>query len=94
MNPETKLLMDEMHRLFSEQTSQFDKRFNDVELYFEHRISDSELRQEERAANTERPQDVRVQKIEVATNNLQTWRLDTKGLVDDLRLKVTKLNKH
>ena len=37
---------------------------------------------------------MRVQKIEVATNNLQTWRLDTEVLVDDLRLKVTNLNKH
>lgn len=46
INPEPKLLLDAMKRLFDEQDERLDKCFAETEVNVERHITDSELRQD------------------------------------------------
>lgn len=94
MNPESKLLLDVMKRLFDEQNERLDKRFAEAEVNIERRITDSELRQDTRITDKEHRHDDRLQAVEKVMTSLASWRLEAEGLVDDLRLEVGELNKH
>jgi hypothetical protein len=104
MSPEGQQLLAEMEKMFEKQNQLLDRRFADSEQSVEHRIIDSEQRIDGRIRDTEariddritaatRRQDERLQSIEAATGGLQSWQQDAEGVLDDMRLKVLKLNK-
>jgi hypothetical protein len=104
MNPDTQLLLAEIQKLSIEQSTiqkqlsdqkdllerrfveadeALDKRFRDADAAVEQRIIDSELRQDARLIN-----------IEKAASDLTSWRQEHEGIVDDLRLRIGKLDKY
>ncbi|CAD6232446.1 unnamed protein product [Miscanthus lutarioriparius] len=135
MSPESKLLLDEMNRLFAEQKDRIDARFTeserkmdarfidsdtrlekrfrevdesitkrftefddaitkrlfDYDLNWERRITDSELRQSTLLTELDQRQDRRLAAIEQSTGSLESWRQESEGEVDDLKLKMSKL---
>jgi len=104
MSPEGKQLLAEMQRLFQEQNSLLDRRFADSEQTVEHRIvdsenridgliRDSETRLDIRITEATQRQDDRLKSLEAAAGGLETWRQDAEGVLDDMRLKVLKINK-
>jgi hypothetical protein len=104
MSPEGQLLMNELQRLFKEQTQLLDRRFSDAEHSVEQRIIESETRLDGRLTDSEsrldsiiteskRLQDVRLTTIEKVARDLEAWRQDAAGALDDMRLKVLKLDK-
>ncbi|CAD6224880.1 unnamed protein product [Miscanthus lutarioriparius] len=149
MNPDSKLLLDEMHRLFNEQKTQIEDRFTeadqkldlrfidssrllekrfvdvdksvtkhlanvddslnkrltevddtlnkrlaDSDLSWERRITNSELHQNNLIAEAERRQDDRIFGVMKVAGALESWRQDSEGAMDDLKLKVDKLTKY
>jgi len=104
MSPEGQHLMAELQRLFKEQTQILDRRFADAEHSVEQRIIELETRLDGRIADSEaflniilteseRRQDGRLKIIEKVTGGLEGWCQDAEGVLDDMRLKVLKLNK-
>ncbi|CAD6243966.1 unnamed protein product [Miscanthus lutarioriparius] len=138
MNPNSKLILDKMHRLFAEQKTSFDvrfteadqklnsrfgdsdraleKRFTEVEesvtkrftdldnsltkrladsdLNWERRITDSEVCQTTLITVSEQRQEAFVSAVAKSTGNLESWRQESEGAVDDLKLKMSKLTKY
>ena len=74
---------DLLERRFSEADEVLDKRFREADAAVEQRIIDSELRQE-----------VCLSTIEKAASDLTSWRQEHEGIVDDLRLRIGKLDKY
>jgi len=83
MNPETKLILDEIQKQFTEQTSLLDKRFTEAAIGWDQKFSDFESRKDER-----------ISKIESVATALEDWRPSIDGAVDDHKLEVGKLTKH
>jgi hypothetical protein len=138
MNPDSKLLLDEMHRLFAEADRKWDARFTDVDrkwdarfadssrevtqrlgdfdesfskrladiedsfskrfaesdLDWERRITDSEIQHSELIIAAEQRQENRLNAVVKATGSLESWRQESEGTVDDLKLKMNKLTKY
>lgn len=138
MNPDSKMLLDEMHRLFQESDRKWDARFADADrkwdarfaecsrdleqrlgdidesiikrfsdaddalttrfaesdLNWERRITDSEIRQAELVVAAELRQEARLTAVVKATGSLESWRQESEGAVDDLKLKMSKLTKY
>ena len=93
MSPEGQQLMAELQRLFKEQTQILDRRFADAEHSVEQRIIESETHLDSILIESERRQDGRLKIIEKVMGGLEEWRQDAEGVLDDMRLKVLKLNK-
>ena len=60
-----------------------DQRFKEAESMVEQRIIDSEL-----------CQDVRLQSIETMDSDMTQWRQEHEGIVDDIHLRLSKLDKY
>jgi hypothetical protein len=60
-----------------------DKRFKEANTTVEQRIIDSELHQDSRLIT-----------IKKAASDLNSWRQEHEGVVDDLRLRISKLDKY
>ena len=60
-----------------------DQCFKEVESMEEQLIIDSELRQ-----------DVCLQSIEAAASDMTQWRQEHEGIIDDIRLRLGKLDKY
>ncbi|CAL4889713.1 unnamed protein product [Urochloa decumbens] len=83
MSPESKLLLDEIEKMFSDQNSRFDKKIQETDLKWEQRFGDLEKKKDERLS-----------KIETVASTLEDWRPEIEATVEDIRLEVTKLTKH
>jgi hypothetical protein len=83
MSPETKLILDEMQKQFADQNQKLDKRFADNDAKWEKRFLDLENRGDER-----------VSKVEKVAIDLEDWKPEIEGKVDDMKLEVGKLTKH
>jgi hypothetical protein len=83
MSLETKLILEEMQKQFNEQNQMLDKRFVTSESKWEQRFTDLESRGEDCVA-----------KMEKVTGELQEWRSEIEGKVDENKLEVGKLTKH
>jgi uncharacterized protein YukE len=81
MNPETKLILDELHKRFTDHDLKWDQRFEDQEKRLGRQIQD-----------LEQAQDTRVSALEKAAASLDVWRPHIEGAVDDIRLEVKKLS--
>jgi uncharacterized coiled-coil protein SlyX len=73
---------DLLERHFVEVDDAMDKRFKEADTVVEQRIIDSELRQ-----------DQRLQAIEKTATDIAEWRQEHEGVVDDLRLRIGRLDK-
>lgn len=96
MNPEPKLLLDAMKRLFDEQDAKMSasRSVSPRPRSTSSVVSPTPSFAKTRASPTERRHDDHLQAVEKVTTSLASWRLVAKGLVDDLRPGVGKLNKH
>jgi len=83
MNPDTKLILDEMAKSFAQQDERWGKRFDEIDAKWESRIHGVEVAHDER-----------VQSIEKVAASLDAWSPEIEGTVDDIRLEVGKLTKH
>lgn len=81
MNPETKLIIDEINRRFTEQDLKWDQRFANQESSFTRQIQD-----------LEKAQDARFSALEKVDIDVNEWRASIEGTVDDVRLQVKKLS--
>jgi hypothetical protein len=81
MNPETKLILNEIHKSFTEHNLQWDQRFSEQENRYTDQIQD-----------LEKAQDVRVSALAKIASALDEWRPSIEGTVDDMRLEVKKLS--
>ena len=99
MDPNLKLVLDELNRRFDEQDEKWERRFFDLDRDRAARDSavDGRLATLEaaysdldtiRLAHTNDDRDSRVTTLEVAATDLGTWRPAVEALVDDLRLEV------
>ena len=79
MNPETKLILDELNRRFNEHDQKWDSRFADQEARLSRQIRDFEQAQEGRMAA-----------LEKVTASLDEWRPSIEGIVDDMKLDISK----
>jgi len=79
MNPDTKLILDELHK----SDTKWEQRFADLDAKWEARFGDADDTHE-----------ARIRRIEKVAAALESWQPDIEGTVDDLKLEVRKLNKH
>ena len=104
MNPDTQLLLAEIQKIAADQ-SNIQKQLSDQRDLLEHRFheADASLEKwfeeddatvERRIIDSELRQDSRLTVIEKAASDFVLWRQETEGVMDDLRLKVNKLDKH
>lgn len=82
------------NKCLTEVDDNISKRFFDSDLNWEHRITDSEICQNALISEAEQHQEARVTTIIKATGELESWRHELEGAVDDLKLKVNKLMKY
>ena len=73
MNPETKLILDELHRRFTDHDLKWDQRFEDQEKRLGRQIKD-----------LEQAQDARVSALEKAAASFDEWRSSNEGGEEDL----------
>lgn len=83
MNPDTKLILDELT-----------KRFDDLESRLEVRVAEQDDKWERRFGDLSISQEARVATVERVAASLEEWRPEIDGVVDDIRLEVGKLTKH
>jgi hypothetical protein len=104
MNPDTQLLLNEIQKLSIEQSviqkqlsdqrdflerrfveldDAMDKRFKEADAVVKQRIIDFELRQDQHLLT-----------IEKAIADIMEWRQEHEGLVDDLCLRIGRLDKY
>ena len=103
MNPDTKLLLEELQKLsleqsgirqqLTEQKDFLERRFTEVDDNLEKRLLDAEAVVEQRIIDSELRQDVRLQAIEKTAADLSDWRREQDASVDDIRLRLGKLDK-
>ena len=79
MNPDTKLILDELHK----SDTKWEQRFADLDAKWEARFGDADDTHE-----------ARIRRIEKVAAALESWQPNIEGTVDDLKLEVRKLNKH
>ena len=79
MNPESKLIIDEIARRFTEHDLKWNARFADQDARLSRQIRDLEQAQEGRMVA-----------LEKVTASLDGWRPSIEGIVDDLKLDVSK----
>ena len=79
MNPETRLILDELTKRFNEQDAKWDSRFADQDARLARQIAD-----------LEKSQASRMESLERATASIEEWRPSIDGAVDDIRLQVSK----
>jgi hypothetical protein len=104
MNPDTQLLLAEIQKLAATQTETqkqladqgalLERRFLEADEVLEQRFKDAESAVEQRIIDSELRQDTRLVNIEKAAGDLQSWRQEQEGVIDDLRLRLTKLDKY
>jgi hypothetical protein len=70
------------------------QRFAHSDLNWERHITDSEICQVDLIAHIEKRQDGRIDSAIQATGDLQSWKQESEGAVDNLKLKMTKLTKY
>ena len=79
MNPETRTILDELNKRFTEHDAKWDSRFTDQDICFSCQIGDLEMAQA-----------ARMEKLEHVTTSLNEWRPLIEGIVDDIKLEVSK----
>jgi hypothetical protein len=104
MNPDTQLLLAEIQKLavaqtetqkqLADQGALLERRFLEADEVLEQRFKDAESAVEQRIIDSELRQDTRLVNIEKAAGDLQSWRQEQEGVIDDLRLRLTKLDKY
>jgi hypothetical protein len=104
MNPDTQLLLNEIQKLSVEQTTiqkqladqrdLLERRFIEVDESMDKRFKDADAVVEQRIIDSELCQDLHLLNIEKVASDLTEWRRDHKGVVDDLRLRLSKLDKY
>lgn len=97
MNPDTKLVLDELSKLskrFDEVETKFESRFAKHNDKWESRFLESEEKWERKFVDLAIAQDSRVATLEHAAATFDDWRPDIEGTLDTVRLEVGKLSKH
>jgi len=79
MNPETKIILDELNRRFTEHDQKWDSCFADQDACLSRQIRELEQAQE-----------VRMATLGCVTASLDEWRPSIKGVIDDIELNVSK----
>jgi hypothetical protein len=92
MNPETKLILEEMRKSISDHDLKWDQRFSDQESCLTRQIQDSEKTQDARVVTLETKQDARFSDLEKFAASFDEWRPDIEGTVGDIHLEVKKLS--
>ncbi|XP_072151238.1 uncharacterized protein [Setaria viridis] len=80
MDPNTKILLDEIHKCFSDELH---KRFAESDLKWEHRFLEAE-----------RLHGDRIVKLEAAAKVFEEWRPQVDAAVDAVKLELGKLTRH
>lgn len=83
MNPDTKLILEELQKQFAEQDDKLERHFGDLEAKWEKKFDDADDTTESRL--------VTLEKVAAA---YEEWQPGIEGTMDDLKLEVRKLNKH
>jgi hypothetical protein len=83
MNPDTKLILDELN-----------KRFDDLEMRIDNRVTEQDDKWERKFGDLSISHDARVSALERAAASLETWRPAIDAKVDNIGLEVGKLTKH
>ena len=83
MNPETKLIIDE-----------FNRRFTENDLKWDHRFSEQETRLNRQIQDLEKAHGDRVLALEDVAKELNEWKSSIEGTVDDTRLEVKKMSRN
>lgn len=104
MNPDTQLLLKEIQKIsleqatiqqqLSDQKLLLERRFDEVDEAMDQRFKEAESVVEQRIIDSELRQDVRLSAVEKTAEDLTSWRQEQEGLVDDLRLRLGKLDKY
>lgn len=79
MNPETRIILDELNKCFTEHDAKWDSRFADQDARLSRQIEDLEAAQATRS-----------DKLERVTASLDEWRPSIEGVVDDIKLEISK----
>ena len=79
MNLETKIILEEINSRFNEHDQKWDSRFADQEARLSRQIRDFEQAQEGRMAA-----------LEKVTASLDEWRPSIEGIIDDMKLDISK----
>ena len=85
---------DSITRRISEFDTSISKHLTDSILNWECRITDSKVRQSTLISEVEQCHHDRVGTITKAVGSLETWRQESEGAMDNLKLKVDKLSKY
>ncbi|CAN6170799.1 unnamed protein product [Urochloa humidicola] len=91
MNPESKILVDEVCKRFTDELA---KRFEEQDRKWDKRISERDDEWSRKLDDLSDAQDKHVATLEKAAETFEEWRLEQEAVVDDIRLEVKKLNKH
>jgi hypothetical protein len=83
MNPDTKLLLEEMHKEFAEQKKEICKEFMDHDSKWESRIS-----------TVEKQKDDRIDALESAAAAFESWKPTIESSVQVVKTEVQKLSRH
>ena len=104
MNPDIQLLLAEFQKLASaqvvtqkkidEQTDLLERRFTEADEVLDKRFREADAAVEQRIIDSELRQDARLSSIEKTASDLTSWRHEHEGIVDDLRLRIGKLDKY
>ncbi|CAD6259546.1 unnamed protein product [Miscanthus lutarioriparius] len=104
MNSDTQLLLKEIQKLSVEQTTiqkqlsdlrdLLERRFMEVEENLDRRFKDIDAAVEQRIIDSELRQDGSLIAIEQAASDFTKWRQEHEGIIDDLRLRIGKLDKY
>lgn len=93
MEPNTKPIIDELARCFTEHDAKWERCLADLERSRDDCDAAIELQENNRSEHVNAERD-RIAALEAAATDLGTWCLEVEVVVDDLNLKVDKLTKH
>jgi hypothetical protein len=79
MNPETKIILDELNKRFTEHNAKWDFRFNEQESHILRHIQE-----------LEQAQDARMSALEKVVASFDEWRPSIEDIVDDIQHSVDK----
>lgn len=91
MNPEAKLLADD---LFCSFTDEMGKRFDELDSRLDKRFADRDAEWERQLADVHDDYNSHITTLEKVAGSLEEWRPEIEGTMDDVRLVVKKLNIH
>ncbi|KAG2571458.1 hypothetical protein PVAP13_7KG111055 [Panicum virgatum] len=91
MDPAHKVLLDEISKRFSDELS---KRFDENDASWIKRLSDRDEIWEQQLSDLKATQGARIVGLEKAIGEMQDWRPEVDGSMDDIKLELKKLNKH